>query len=119
VGVALGACVVVLAILGLTPSLSWIPELPLVGTAIVLPVAALGLTGFWAGRRTGRVLAGALAGAVAGCIGGAVGGMSYVLFGKSPLNVLVGLVLGAVGGVAAGAVGALLGRRAEWLSHGR
>jgi hypothetical protein len=112
VGVALAVCVVVLAILGLTPSLSWIPEVPLVGTAILLPVAAYGLTGFWQGRRSGRVVAGAVAGAVAGSISGAVGGLSYVLFGKSPVNVVVGLVLGAAVGAAVGAVGAWLGRRA-------
>jgi hypothetical protein len=112
VGMALAVCVVVLAILGLTPSLSWIPEVPLVGTAILLPVAAYVLTGFWQGRRSGRVGAGAVAGAVAGSISGGVGGLSYFLFGKSPINVMVGLVLGATGGAAAGAVGAWLGKRA-------
>jgi hypothetical protein len=110
VGAVLAVCVVVLAILGLTPSLSWIPEVPLIGTAILLPIVAYVLTGFWQGRRSGRLLAGAVAGAVAGSISGAAGGLSYVLFGKSPINVLVGLVLGAAGGTAAGAVGAWLGR---------
>lgn len=111
-GVVLAVCVVVLAILGLTPSLRWIPEVPLVGTAILLPIAAFVLTGFWQGRRTGCMVAGALAGAVAGGISGAVGGLSYVLFGKSPANIVVGLVLGTAGGAAAGAGGAWLGRRA-------
>jgi len=65
-GVALGACVVVLAIVGLAPSLSWIPEVPLVGGAIALPVATYWLAGYRAGKRSGRVLAGTLAGSLAG-----------------------------------------------------
>jgi hypothetical protein len=119
VGVALGACVIVLAILGLTPSLSWIPEVPLIGASILLPVAVYGLTGFREGRRSGQILAGALAGAVAGGISGAVAGIAYVLFGKSLLNIVVGLCLGAAGGAAVGAVGAWLGRRTTALGQRR
>ncbi len=115
-GVALGACVVVLAIVGLTPSLSWIPEVPLVGGAIVLPVATYGLTGYRAGKRSGRVLAGTLAGSLAGAISGAVGGVAYVLFGKPALNILVGVLLGAVGGAIIGTVGGRLSRRTSGMS---
>ncbi|MDQ6675088.1 MAG: hypothetical protein M3069_30850 [Chloroflexota bacterium] len=103
-GVALGVCIVGLAILGLTPSFSWIPEVPLVAVAIVLPIATYALTGYRAGKRTRRIAAGALAGGVAGGISGAAGGLSYVAFGKPILNVAVGLVLGTVGGVVAGAL---------------
>lgn len=110
-GVAVGACVVVLAILGLTPSLSWIPEVPLLAVALLLPVAAYGVTGFRAGLRSGSVVGGALAGAVAGAISGGVGGVSYVFFGKPAANIVVGLLLGAVGGAVLGAAGAVLGRR--------
>ena len=109
-GIVLGAGVAVLAVLGLTPALSWIPEVPLLGVAILLPVAACGLAGFRTGLGTGRVLAGALAGALAGSIGGALGGVSYVLFGKPVLNILVGLLLGAAGGAVVGAAGARLSR---------
>lgn len=111
-GVVLGACVIVLAILGLTPSLSWIPEAPLVGVAVLLPLAVCGLTGFRVGLRDGRVAPGAVAGALAGSIGGVVGGMCYVLFGKPLLNIAGGLLLGSIGGGAAGAAGALLSRSA-------
>ena len=108
-GAALGVCIVVLAVIGLTPSLSWVPEQPLVGVAILLPLAVFGLTGFLAGQRTKRILGGLLAGAVAGIISGGVGGVSYVFFGKSLMNIAVGLLLGAVAGGAVGAVGAELG----------
>jgi hypothetical protein len=108
-GAALGVCVVVLAVIGLTPSLSWVPELPLVGVAILLPLAVFGLTGFRAGQRTKRIVGGLLAGAVAGIISGGVGGVSYVFFGKPLVNIAVGLLLGALAGGAVGAVGAELG----------
>lgn len=112
-GVALGACVVVLAVLALTPSMSWIPEVPLIGAAILLPFAAFGLTGYRAGKRSGRTVAGALASGLAGAISGAVGGVSYVLFGKPVLNVAAGLLLGTASGAVVGGAAALVGRRAS------
>jgi hypothetical protein len=105
-GVPLGVCVVGLAILGLTPSFAWIPEVPLIAVAIVLPIATYGLTGYRAGKRTGRIAAGAVAGGVAGAISGAAGGLSYVAFGKPILNVAVGLILGTAGGAIVGALAA-------------
>jgi hypothetical protein len=114
-GLALGLCVGVLAILGLAPSMSWIPEVPLLGVAILLPLAVYGLTGYRAGKRSGRTLAGAMAGSVAGAISGGVGGVAYVIFGKSVLNVAVGLLLGAVGGAIVGAAAARLSRRTSRL----
>jgi hypothetical protein len=107
-GAVLGAIAVVLSIVGLMPSLSWIPEVPLLAAAVLLPTAVCGLAGSRAGLRSGRHLAGWLAGALAGGIGGVVGGACYVLFGKPPLNLLVGLCLGVIGGALAGAVGALI-----------
>lgn len=110
---ALVAAVVVLAILGLTPQLSWIPELPLLSAAVVLPVVAFGLAGYRAASRSGRFIAGALAGAVTGVLGGTVGGLSYVLFGKSFLNVALGIALGGATGAVVGLAAAVLsGRRA-------
>jgi len=110
-GGLLGAFVAMLSVLGLTPSLAWIPEVPLLATAVLLPTAALGLAGFRAGRRAGRAWAGLLAGAVAGGISGGIGGICYVLFGKSPFNLLAGLCLGAVGGGLLGGVGAVIALR--------
>lgn len=110
-GVALAACVMVLAFLGLAPGMSWIPEVPLLGVALLLPLAGYGLTGYRTGKRSGRVLAGSIAGSVAGAISGVVGGVSYVIFGKSVLNVAVGLLLGAVGGAIVGAAAARLSQR--------
>ena len=110
-GIVLSIAVILLAILGLTPSLRWIPEVPLIAVAIAAPVAGYALTGYWAGRRTGRTAAGVLAGAVAGGISGGVGGIAYVLFGKPLLNIVVGLLLGAIAGGVIGAGGSVLGRR--------
>lgn len=96
-----------LAVLGLTPKLSWIPELPLLGAAIVVSVAIIGWTGFRAASRSKRIVAGPLAGALTGAIGGGVGGIAYLLFGKPALNIAVGLLGGAIGGAAIGFLGAL------------
>src|SRR6266550_7441499 len=97
-GIVLSIAVILLAILGLTPSLRWIPEVPLIAVAIAAPVAGYALTGYVAGRRSGRLAAGALAGAVAGGISGTVGGIAYVVFGKALLNIVVGLLLGVIAG---------------------
>jgi hypothetical protein len=109
-GAALAVCVAVLAFLGLNPSLAWIPEVPLLGAAVLVPLTVLGLAGYRAGKRSGYIIAGALASGMAGAIGGGVGGLAYVLFGKPVLNVAVGLLLGAVGGAIVGAVGASVSR---------
>ena len=110
-GVTLGIAVILLAVLGLTPSLRWIPEVPLILVAVAVPVVGYVLTGYRAGRRSGRTAAGALAGAVAGGISGAVGGIAYVVFGKALLNIVVGLLLGVIAGGILGAGGAALARR--------
>jgi hypothetical protein len=112
-GGVLGALAIVLSILGLTPSLAWIPEVPLLTAAVLLPAAALAMAGFSAGRRSGRASAGVLAGAVAGGIGGGVGGICYVLFGKPVFNVVAGLCLGLVGGGLLGGLGALVALRRD------
>src|SRR5881398_446343 len=69
-GIVLSIAVILLAILGLTPSLSWIPEVPLIAAAIAAPVVGYALTGYRAGRRSGRIAAGGLAGTIAGGISG-------------------------------------------------
>jgi hypothetical protein len=104
--VALGVCVVGLAILGLTPSFAWIPEAPLIAVAILLPTATYALTGYRAGKRTGHIAAGAFAGGVAGAISGATGGLSYVAFGKPILNIAAGLFVGTFTGAIIGALAA-------------
>lgn len=93
--------------------MSWIPEVSLIGAAILLPFAAFGLTGYRASKRSGRSLAGALASGLAGAISGGVGGVSYVLFGKPALNVAVGLLLGTASGAVVGGAAALVSRRAS------
>ena len=115
----LGVCVVLLAILGLTPSLSWIPEVPLLMAAVLLPVAACVLTGLRVGWQAGVFLPGAVGGAITGGIGGGLGGLSYVLFGKPLLNIMVGLFAGLAGGAVAGAVGALIAVRRREASRSR
>jgi len=56
-GLALAAGVVVLAVLGLHPALAWIPEVPLLGLALLVPLAAFGCAGYRAGRRSGATAA--------------------------------------------------------------
>ena len=51
-GLLLALFAVVFAILGLTPSLSWIPEVPLLAGAVIIPVAILMVTGHRAYART-------------------------------------------------------------------
>jgi hypothetical protein len=93
-GALLAVFAVVFAVLGLTPSLAWIPELPLLGAAALIPLAILAVAGYRAGWR---------AASLAGAIGGAAGGIAYVVYGKSMVNVAVGLVSGTVGGALIGA----------------
>lgn len=109
-GAILSLCAVALAVLGLTPTLSWIPEVPLIGAAIVLPVALLIWTGFRAAARSGRLVAGPVTGVLTGAVGGCVGGTAYLLADKPALNIAVGLLAGALAGAAFGFTGALLGR---------
>jgi hypothetical protein len=111
VGIPLGVGVAVLAILGLAPSMSWIPEAPLLAVAGLLPLIAYGLAGHRAARRSGRMLAGAIAGGVVGAMSGGVAGVAYMIFGKAALNVAVGLLVGAFGGAIIGAAAAFVSRR--------
>jgi hypothetical protein len=110
-GGVLAGCAVVLAVLGLAPLFSWIPEVLLVGTAILLPVAILWWVGARGASRSGDPGGGALAGSIAGAIGGCVGGLAYVAFGKPALNVMVGLVAGAIGGAVIGVLGGLSAKK--------
>ena len=110
-GIAMGVAAVLFAVVGLTPSLSWVPEVPLLAAGALVPIAILGVIGFRAGARTRALSAGALAGGFAGAIGGCVGGVSYVVFGKPLLNIAVGLAAGAGTGAVIGTAGAFLNRR--------
>ena len=94
---------VTFAVLGLTPALSWIPEVPLLIAAAAIPMLVLLWTGARAARLGGSVAAAAAAAALAGAIGGLVGGVAYIAYGKSTLNLAAGLLVGLVGGAAAGA----------------
>ncbi len=107
-GALLGGWAVIVAILGLSPGFSWIPEGPFIGAAGLVAVAILGSAGFRGKRKSGRLVAGPLTGAIAGGIGGCVGGLAYVVAGKPALNVAIGLLLGVVAGGAIGLVGGLL-----------
>jgi hypothetical protein len=111
IGLVLGGCVVVLAVVGLAPSFSWVPEVPLLAMAVVLPIAAYALAGSRAVVRARRWSDGLVAGAVAGALSGAIGGVSYVLFGKPLLNIAVGVVLGMLGGALVGSAAATVALR--------
>ncbi|HEV2034939.1 MAG TPA: hypothetical protein VGU71_12190 [Candidatus Dormibacteraeota bacterium] len=110
-GAVLAAFAILFAILGLTPSLSWIPEVPLLTVAGVLPVAVLTVMGYRTWKSSGVVLMGAIAGATAGGIGGCVGGVAYVAFGKSPFNIVAGTIVGVAAGLALGTLGAVAAAR--------
>jgi hypothetical protein len=111
VGVVLAAAVVVLAVVGLTPSFSWVPEVPLLLTASLIPLIGFAFAGYRSASVSHRVLDGMIAGSVAGLLSGGIGGLSYVLFGKPLLNVIVGPAIGAVGGALVGAVAGFLALR--------
>jgi hypothetical protein len=110
-GIAVSAFVVLIAFVGLAPEFSWVPELPLLAISVLVPLVAYAITGVRAARRSGHVRNGVGAGAVAGIISGFVGGLSYVLFGKSLLNIPVGLALGCIAGVFFGGAGAIVSVR--------
>lgn len=111
IGLALGVWVVILAVLGLGPASSWIPEVPLIVVAVGVPIAGYALAGSRAADRTGRWPTGLAAGAIAGALSGVIGGASYVLFGKPLLNIPVGLALGTIGGALVGAAAGIAGSR--------
>jgi hypothetical protein len=110
-GILLSAFVVLLAFVGLTPALSWVPEVPLLGVSVLIPLVAYTVTGYRAGRRSGRVASGVIASAVAGVVSGFAGGLSFVLFDKPLLNIPVGVALGCIAGALWGAIGAIVGLR--------
>ena len=85
-GLLLALFAAVFAILGLTPSLSWIPEVPLLAAAVIVPVAIMVVTGHNAYARTLDVVAAMLAGSLAGALGGLTGGVSYVVAGRSAVR---------------------------------
>jgi len=109
-GTVLAVLAVLFAILGLTPSLSWIPEAPLLAVAAVGPIFLLGGTGYRLGKDSWMA---AIAGATAGAIGGCVGGLAYLAYGKSALNVAAGTIAGAAAGAVLGAAGAVVARSRE------
>lgn len=109
-GLVLAVFAITFGILGLTPSLAWIPEVPLLVVGAVVPMLVLAQAGLQAGSRSGKP-AGLAAGAVAGAIGGIAGGLCYVAYGKPVLNIAIGLLAGALGGAAIGGLAGLLGRQ--------
>jgi hypothetical protein len=111
VGVVLALGVVVLAVVGLTPSFSWVPEAPFLLVATLVPLLGFAFAGYRSASVSHRVLDGVIASAVAGLLSGAIGGLSYVAFGKPLLNMIVGPVIGAVGGAVVGSIAAFLALR--------
>ena len=107
VGAALAVGVVILAVVGLTPSFSWIPEVPLLLTATLVPLLGFGFAGYRTTLTTRRASDGMVAGAAAGVVSGAIGGLAYVAFGKPMLNLIVGPLIGAGGGALVGAIAGL------------
>ena len=93
-GVAISALVPLLAVAGLSPALSWIPEPVVIAVGVTVPIAGYALAGVRGSAVTGRWMDGLAAGAVAGALSGLVGGVSYAVFGKPLLNVPVGVVVG-------------------------
>ena len=108
VGAVLAVGVVILAVVGLTPSFSWIPEVPLLLTATLIPLLGFAFAGYRATLSTHRASDGMVAGAAAGALSGAIGGLAYVAFGKPLLNLIVGPLIGAVGGALVGFTAGLL-----------
>jgi hypothetical protein len=112
-GSVLAAFAVTFGILGLTPSLTWIPELPLLAIGAAVPVLILGYAGRQAVLHSGDRRTGFFAGAVAGAMGGLAGGVCYLAYGKPALNLVVGSVVGFIGGASIGGLAGLGTRRAK------
>ena len=112
-GIVLSAFVVLLGFVGLTPELSWVPEVPLLAVSVLVPLVGYVVTGFRAERRFGRIRNAIFASAVAGVVSGLAGGLTFVLFGKSLLNVPVGITLGFAAGAVWGTVGAIMSARSR------
>ena len=74
-GLLLAAFAILFGVLGLTPSLRWIPEVPLLIAGAVGPVLILAAAGWRAGSRSHLARVGTLAGGFAGTIGGLAGGL--------------------------------------------
>ena len=110
-GIGLAVLAILFAILGLTPSLSWIPEIPLLAVAASVPIALLLATGYLAWKSFRITQMAATAGAAAGGIGGGAGGVAYVVYGKPAVNVVVGTIVGIAAGAALGTVGAWVAAR--------
>ncbi|TMC52689.1 MAG: hypothetical protein E6J20_10895 [Chloroflexi bacterium] len=110
-GAILGAFAAVFAVLGLTPSLSWIPEAPLLAIAGVVPAAIILIVGYRSYTATRDTVSGLISGATAGALGGLVGGLAYVAYGKSPVNIVAGLLSGAIAGGLFGQIGAVAAHR--------
>lgn len=108
VGAVLAVGVVILAVVGLTPSFTWIPEVPLLLMATLIPLLGFGFAGYRTTLTTHRASDGMVAGAAAGVLSGAIGGLAYVVFGKPLLNLIVGPLIGAVGGALVGFTAGLL-----------
>src|SRR5207249_12067223 len=81
-GGVLAVWTIVLAVLGLAPAFSWIPEVPLLTVGAVVPAVVLGFTGFRVALNSRRIPPGVIASALAGAISGGVGGLAYVVFGR-------------------------------------
>lgn len=113
----LSVFVVLLAFVGLTPALSWVPEVPLLAVSVLIPLVGYAITGYRGGRRSGRVTSGAIASAVAGAVSGLAGGLAFVFYDKPLLNIPVGTALGCIAGAVWGAAGAVLSVRAKSRQH--
>ncbi|MDQ2950955.1 MAG: hypothetical protein M3R54_01685 [Chloroflexota bacterium] len=105
-GLALSVVAVALAIVGLAPAFTWIPEVPLLLVAALLPIAGLTITGR-RGAADGPVRHGAFAGALAGAMCGAAAGVCYFAFGKPFANLVILPALGLLAGAIIGFLAAL------------
>ncbi len=110
-GIVLAVCAAILAYVGLDPGFAWVPEVPLVLGAAVVPTIAFAIAGARAGGLSRQWVAGGYAGGICGAIGGGAGGLAYVYFGKSILNVPIGLLIGVVLGAGVGAASAAVALR--------
>lgn len=110
VGAPLAAAAVIFGVLGLTPSLHWIPDGPLLTFGVAVAAVGLGIAGYLGARRTAHFRGGALAGEIAGLIFGLALGITYIAFGKPVFNLIGGPAAGAAFGVIFGSIGASIER---------
>ena len=101
-GISLSFAVTVLAVVGLGPWFTWVPDSVLIIAAAAMGAIDLARAGARGRALTGWVRDGASAAALAGAIAGTSAGGCFVVFGQGALELVILPIIGALAGLAIG-----------------